>query len=580
MNNINLESIISAQYPSFSQRPKLLREFITFIAGKLLYIKEINSFIEKNKIYRGIGFVDEIFDYLNFTFRISHKDIKKIPSEGRLIIVANHPIGSLDGLALLNTIASVRPDIKILANDILMSIENISEFLIPIGVNTKKLNRDALNKIGNSLNKEEAVIVFPAGEVSRLKWIYINDSEWNKGALHFAQKYNSPVLPVYIKAKNSFLFYLVSVLNKHFSRLLLVHELFNKRNKTISLKIGDPIPAKAFANNFINTKTQAKLLKKHTYRIGTNKKGIFITQKNIIHPVNIHLIKKEFNKSEKIGSIGDDKHIFITDYENSPYVLHEIARLREVTFRKVGEGTGNKLDLDKYDKIYKHIIVWDSNNLEIVGAYRVGIGSELLINKDPDFYSSTLFNFSDKFMKDYFPNSIELGRSFIQQKYWNSNALNLLWMGIGAFLAGNSSIKYMFGPVSISNNYPLPAKEAIVFHFSKWFGSIYDFARSKNRFTISHKRMVELGEYLNGKDDKENYNKLKHYLKPFGFTVPVLYKHYSELCSDEGVKFLDFGTDPDFYNCIDGLILVDIDKIKQEKKGKYIMQFTGKLPVS
>ena len=292
------------------------------------------------------------------------------------------------------------------------------------------------------------------------------------------------------------------------------------------------------------------------------------------------MIKKELNKSEYIGSLGNDKHIFITDYENSPYVLHEIARLREVTFRKVGEGTGNKLDIDKYDKIYKHIVLWDSNNLEIAGAYRAGIGNSLLSENKPDFYSSSLFVFSEKFMNDYFPNSIELGRSFIQQKYWNSNALNLLWMGIGAFLAANSSIKYMFGPVSISNAYPLSAKEAIVFHYSKWFGEFYDYARSKNRFTISHKRMTELGEYFSGKSDKEDYIKLKHYLKPFGYTVPVLYKHYSELCNDEGVKFLDFGIDPDFDNCIDGLILVDIEKIKQEKKEKYIMQFSDKLPVT
>jgi putative hemolysin len=314
--------------------------------------------------------------------------------------------------------------------------------------------------------------MFPAASVSRLNWFRVLDSAWQKGTVTLARKYQAPVLPVFIDAKNSWLFYAVSLINKKLSSILLAHELFNKQNKTIRIKIGDVIPAKVFAYSYINDKYQIRLLKKHVYLMGKKDRTVYATEKNIIHPVERRLIKRELNNSKLLSLTNDGMQIFLTSKNDSPYSLNEIARLREITFRKVGEGTGKKLDLDKFDSIYSHLVFWDDKELEIVGSYRVGMGDEIFkINGINGFYTSTLFNFTHEFEEMYLKNSIELGRSFVQKKYWNTNALNYLWLGIGALLAENDSYKYLFGGVSISNGYPEYAKELIIYYYKKWYGS-------------------------------------------------------------------------------------------------------------
>ena len=263
--------------------------------------------------------------------------------------------------------------------------------------------------------------------------------------------------------------------------------------------------------------------------------------------------------------------IYLTTRENSPHTLNEIARLRELTFRKVGEGTGKKLDLDKYDSYYSHLIVWDDSELEIVGAYRIGIGAEILNKYGINgFYTSSLFNFNQKFIDEILPNSIELGRSFVQEKYWNTHALDYLWQGIGNFLFKNPEIKYMFGGVSISNSYPNHVIALIVYYFNKWYPAAANLASSKMKLTLKEKQLEEYSHLFFGQNAKDDFKILKKMLHLFGYSVPILYKHYSDLCFDNGVSFLDFSVDPDFKNCIDGLILIDVSKIKEEKKQRYL----------
>ena len=582
METINIAKLIDDRYPSlFTKKPKFFKSITIGLFEKILHLKKVNSFIEKNSDVKNIEFIDEIFEMLNFSFRIANKDIKRIPSEGRLICVANHPIGSLDSLSLLKLISEIRTDVKIIANDVLMNIKNIEDLLLPFNLDSTSAQRQNLKAIGEVLEKEMAVIIFPAAEVSRLKWVHIRDGKWHKGPLYFSKKFNAPVLPIYVEAKNSLFFYLFSALHKGLSRVLLSHELFNKKNKTINIKVGDPIPPLAFTNNFINDKYQTKLLKKHVYLIAKNKSGIYKTEKNIIHPIDRKAIKSELNNSEIIGKTSDDKRLILASYHDSPNVLREIARLREVTFRKVGEGTGKKKDLDKFDKHYKHLVVWDENELEIVGSYRIGVGKDILKKFGKDgFYTSTIFNYEQDFINNYSQNSIELGRSFVQKKYWNTKALNYLWQGIGAFLSHHEYVKYMFGGVSISNSYPESAKKMIVYYFQKWFGSEHILANAFSRFSIPDTSLSKYNKLFIGKDYKEDYRILKTMLKPYGYTVPILYKHYSELCYEGGVKFLDFAVDESFENCVDGLILVDVSLIKDEKRERYISSHKQNLLVT
>ncbi len=582
MQKINIEKLIDEKYPKlFEKKPRFIKNLTLRIFERVLHINEINSFIQKHEDTRDIEFIDEVFEMLNFSFRIANKDIKRIPSEGRLICVANHPIGSLDSLSLIKLISEIRTDVKIVANDVLLNIENLRNLFLPFNLESQSSQKQNVLAIGEALNKEMAVIIFPAAEVSRLNWFQVLDGKWHKGAIYFARKYNSPILPIYIDAKNSSFFYLFSIIHKGLSRVLLSHELFNKRNKIINMKIGDPIPPVAFTNNFINDKYQTKLLKKHVYLIAKNRDGIYKTEKNIIHPIDRKSIKRELNNAQLIGVTSDEKKILLTGFYDSPNVLNEIARLREITFRKVGEGTGKKMDFDRFDKHYKHLVVWDENELEIVGSYRIGLGSEITKSIGNDgFYTSTIFEYDNEFKKKIMPNSIELGRSFVQKKYWNTNALNYLWQGIGAFLVHHENVKYMFGGVSISNNYPESAKKMIVYYFKKWFGNENLLASAFSPFNIPETSKFEYDQIFTGNDYKEDYRILKTMLKPYGFSVPILYKHYSELCYEGGVKFLDFAVDESFENCIDGLILVDVDLIKNEKRERFISCHKPNLLVS
>ncbi len=552
----------------------LTRKLVFEFLKKIFYAKKINEFLNTNKNKYGVEIIDELFEYLNFTYKVSNKDIKKIPSEGRLIVIANHPIGSLDGLALLKLIYEIRKDVKIIVNDILYSIDNLKEYFIPVNVFGRQFTRNSYDEIGKQLESEGALIIFPAGEVSRLKWFTVADKKWNSGAVSFAKKYKSPILPIYIDAKNSWYFYLLSSIYKLLSTFLLIHELFNKKDKTINILIGDPIPAKSFTENLITAFYQTKLLRKHLYNLRKSNKNIFVTEKNIIHPIDRKLIKKELNKANILGTTDDNKKIILTNKADSPNTLNEIARLRELTFRKVGEGTGKRYDLDLYDEHYYHLIVWDETELEIVGAYRLGFGNEIL-NKNgiQGFYTNSLFNFNTEFTNKYLPCAIELGRSFVQKKYWNTNVLFYLWQGIGAFLATNPQVKYLFGGVSISNSYPLEVRQMIVFVYNKWFGEKEVVVQSKNRFIIPDTELLRYNNLFVGNSFKDDYKILKQMLKPYNLTVPVLYKHYAELCEQDGVKFLDFGVDRDFEDCIDGFIVIDVDKIKPEKKEKYVNYF-------
>lgn len=570
--NTNLSELILSKIKfGNSQLSKTLNKIVSKILAKLLYLNRIEEFIKANGHLDEKQFIGSLFDDLNFSYMLSNSDYEKIPSQGRVICVANHPIGSLDALAVLKAVLEVRNDVKILANEVLSNIEPLKNLFIPLVLDTQVPQKSSIAAIQKALQNEMALVIFPAATVSRLKGITITDSKWHKGAVRLANRYSAPILPIYIDARNSFLFYSISLLNKKLSTLLLAHELFNKKQKTIQLKVGDVIPSKVFSSPIIDDDYQTKLLKKHVYLIGKNKKGIYSTEKNVIHPIDRKKIKLELTNSHLLGLTHDNKKIFLTTKSDSPNTINEIARLRELTFRKVGEGTGKKMDTDKYDSHYSHLIVWDDSELEVIGAYRIGYG-KYIIEKlgQSGFYTSTLFNYSDEFSAGYLGESIELGRSFVQSKYWNTNALNYLWQGIGAYLKYEPDVKYLFGGVSISNNYPLVIKELIVAYFTKWYGDNSSLAESKRKFVISQNVIEEHLRHFTGNSAKEDYKILKMMLKPLGYTVPVLYKHYADLCENGGVKFLDFGNDPDFENCIDGLILVDVSLIKEEKKQKFI----------
>jgi len=572
MLQINLHELLQNKLPAFfGNKNAFAGKAIETILSKVMHIKKINDFLSKYETTEGAAFIENLFEELDFSYSVSKKDKEKIPSEGKVVIVSNHPLGGLDGLALVKLVLEVRPDVKIVVNDILLQIENLKEYFLPYNLFGSGIQKENIATIDTALKEENAVIFFPAGEVSRLTLHGLHDTAWSQGALYFAKKSNAPILPVFIDGKNSASFYLASAVSRAFSTFLLPRELFKQHGKTITVKIGYLISAKTLFAGLLKEKVLIKYLHRHVYQIGKSKKGIFLTERNVIHPVDPKKIKKELLNAKVLVNLEEKKKVYLlSNNKLFPDVLKELARLREITFRKVGEGTGEKLDTDVYDAYYHHIVLWDEENLEIIGAYRIGVGSEILEKYgSTGFYSSTLFNFSEEFQY-HLPYSVELGRSFIQAKYWKTNALDYLWMGIGAFLALNPKVQFLFGPVSLSNGLLDDAKAMIVFFYEKWYGNTSDMVSAKNMYRVSELLKKRFDEIFTSNNYRVEFKLLKQNLNFYGMSIPPLYKQYTALCEPGGVQFLSFGVDPDFQNCIDGFMLLDIDLIKYSKKEKYI----------
>lgn len=562
---INIERVIKEKYPSLTVFPHALVIFFVYILKKLFKESEINLFLTKNQGSDGFDFVDRVLEYFQFGYKVSNHDKKHIPLSGRVLIVANHPIGSLDGLALLRFVSEIRPDVKIVANDLLSSLEPLKPLLLPVD-NLK--NNTPVSKLKNlikSLHQDQAVIVFPAGEVSRLSPIGVRDCTWKDGFIRIADKTQSPILPVHIKSRNSLLFYIASVCSNRFASMLLVNEMFNKVAGTVEFTVGEALLP---VNSTDQKKLCAKRIRKKIYQLPKRKAESRRIAELLALPENRQALTKELNAAFLLARLRDGKVVYLFDYCENSAVMREIGRLRELTFRGVGEGVGISRDLDIYDHHYRHIVLWDEKDLEIVGAYRIGDCNSILHEQGiSGLYTHSLFDFEQKFLS-YAEQAIELGRSFIQQKYWNTRSLDYLWYGIGAYLKHHPEIKYMFGPVSISNSYPDTAKEHLVAFYRYFFGAQQSLANAKHPYQTERNNQNELSEL--SADYASAFKNLKAVMKSHGCTVPVLYKQYSELCEPGGVQVLDFSIDPEFGNCIDGLMLVEVAKIRKSMVARYI----------
>lgn len=568
---VNIENVLKREYPILFRYPSFVYKPITLFFKMLFHESRINDFVSvHNEI--GIPFIDAVLTHLNISYKVNTKEIQNIPAMGKVIITANHPLGALDALALIQMISSVRQDkkVKIVANHVLAQIPQIKDLIIPVDNFKDKLSKSSLKLIDEALNNEEAVIFFPAGEVSRANLYGIRDGKWKSGFAKFAKRTQTPVLPIYINAKNSLLFYASSMIYKPFGTMLLSHEMVTAKNSSFEFKIGELVSAETIANMQLTYKQHAKLFRRHLYRIARNKKTIYPTQQCIAHPESRQTIKQELKTGERIGTTSDDKHIYMIDYDAAPTLLNEIGRLREYSFRKIGEGSGQYKDIDKYDEYYQHLVLWDDDALEIVGAYRIGECNWILswLGKE-GLYLNDLCDMNDEF-DDYLEHGIELGRSFVQPKYWGTRALDYLWQGIGAYLSHNPEVRYMMGPVSISGSYPGGARDAIVHFYSKHFKSQEQLLKARVPYKLSQNVQKECEAVFDNETYLEDFKQLKEYLRAYNVTVPTLYKQYAELCEEGGVKFLDFGIDADFNNCIDGYILVDVRAIKPAKRKRYI----------
>lgn len=567
------------------------------------------DFIKSHPHLQGIEFVEQILEHFQFSFQTPWKEKESIPTDGRVVIISNHPLGTLDAAALYKLVSDVRPDVKVIVEDgktLPDDLESspLASIVLPYQMNANPQSADSLasSEVGQDVNKaayeflasEGALIIFPCQDVSRIRPTGISDPKWRDDFLCLAKLAQAPILPVFIDATNSALFYGLSAIYKPLSSFLLVPEMYKQTRKSVSIRVGDLITHETFNQSGLPFKTQVKLFKKHVYKIGKGKKGIWPTQSAVAHPESRKTLKQLVSSQTHLGETNDGKQIYLYQKSGSCAALREIGRLREIAFRAVGEGTGQRRDIDRYDSIYSQLVLWDEKNLEIVGAYRLAEARNIIKGKGVDgLYSASLFDY-DEAIIPILEQGAELGRSFVQPKYWGKRSLDYLWYGIGSFLSNKPDVRYLFGPVSLSNDMPKAAKDLMVYFFSMYFGQpehqqaflknsgcldvesgtpirhINKLAHSKHPYHLSSDLIDSLKGNFSGDDYKNDFRTLKNIMSNMGCSIPTLFKQYSELCEPGGLVFLDFGVDAGFGECIDGLVMVDVTKIKQKKRTRYI----------
>jgi putative hemolysin len=567
---IDIQNSIKTHYPELAGKVNKYQRLFKLL-DKVLHTKEINGFIKRNQHLKNFTFLDAILKEFEFGYKISNKHLAKIPAEGRLMIVANHPIGSLDGLALLRMVYDIRPDVKIVATPLLSSIEPLKGLFLPVdNISKKAHHKENLKRINQALQQEQAVIIFPAGEVSRVTAKGIRDARWKSGFIKIATRNQTPILPVLIDSRNSAMFYAASFIYKPLSTLMLIHEMYKQKQNTIEFITGDLIEPANWQNLDIKRKALARKFKKHVFGLPKGKSQ-FKTTSSIAHPIQSRRLHAEIKQMQAIGETQDGMRIFLMDYQPDSLLIQEIGRLRELSFRMVKEGTGARVDLDQYDQYYKHLLLWNDNELEVVGAYRLGFCGDIIKTKGiTGLYTSTLYHIDESFLTQA-AGVLELGRSFVQPKYWGLRGLEYLWYGIGAVLRHHSEIKYLFGAVSIPGNYPDNVLNMMVSHYAHFYPKPLSapMMQAKNAFSYVSE--------TNMSNEKQALKYLLKSLKAAGVKLPVLFKQYTDLCEQGGVGFINFAKDPDFNGCVDGLIWLELESMKAKKRDKYINQAITKL---
>lgn len=519
-------------------------------------------------------------EILGINYRVINGSLNTIPQTGATVVVANHPLGCVEGVILAELLLQVRSDVQILANHYLKTVPELDKLFIGVDVFTKnkeaavKTNLSSMRTAHQHLEKQGLLLIFPAGEVSHLIDRKLQDKAWNESISRLIRKHRATALPVFIDGQNSARFYLAGKIHPWLRTLMLGRELLNKHNQQIDISIGQAIKYKEMSA--LNDPQLIGYLRFNTYLLeavspqsSRNKTDVDESLQPIAPPLSMSTLQSD------IDALPLERHlvhynefdVFYANAEDIPNILHEIGRIREINFRKVGEGTGRALDIDKFDQEYLHLFIWDNHQQKIVGAYRLGLVESLIRSHGLNgLYSSTLFQYKPKFIK-HMGKSIEMGRSVIAEAYQKSTAsLLLLWKGIGAFISRHPEYTHLFGPVSISNDYSDNARLLLAQSLSL---NYYDQTQAK-LVEASHPLPNHLNQNwspcaLSAFADLQLLSKVIQRMDD-GKSLPVLVRQYLGLNG----KFVSFNVDPDFNNSLDGLIVVDLRQVEKKTLARYM----------
>lgn len=572
-----------------------LGTFIGWILLRLLRISEVNKIYQKHKNKKDLAFLNGILKEFQIEFEIPEEDLKRIPKSGSFITVSNHPLGGIDGILLLKLLIENRPDYKIIANFLLHRIAPLKPYVMPVNpFENHKDAKSSLTGIKNSLQHLKdgyPLGIFPAGEVSTYRdGKLMVDKPWELGAVKLIKKAEVPVIPIYFHAKNSKLFYILSKISDTFRTAKLPSELLSQKNRIIKVRIGKSISVEN-QQEYDEIHTFYEFLRKKTYMLAnpfekTSKKilskqslKIPITPKKISTQKNAKGFIREVDLLRKNGKrLLESKNyeVFFATAKEIPNLLHEIGRLREITFRDIGEGTNKALDIDEFDKYYHHLFLWDHYENVLVGAYRMGLGKNIFKKHGiKGFYIHTLFRLEPE-LYGMMGQTIEMGRAFIIKEYQQKPMpLFLLWKGIVHVTLRYPDHKYLMGGVSISNQFSDFSKSLMIEFMKSHYYDPYiaQYIQPKKEFKVKLKDADKDFVFDAAKSDMQKFDKVIDEIEPGALRIPVLIKKYVK----QNARLVAFNVDPKFNNSVDGLMYIKVSDIPESTVKPVMEEFQAEL---
>ncbi len=569
--------------------------FMGWMLLRVLRISKINKIYNKHKEKQALQFLDDVLDEFEIQFEVPEEDLKRIPKDGPFISISNHPLGGIDGILLLKLILEHRPDFKTLSNFLIHRIAPLKEYTL--AVNPFENHKDVKSSIvglKNSLQhlKEgNSLGIFPAGEVSTYRdGKLLVDRPWEEGTVRLITKANVPVVPIYFHAKNSRLFYVLSKISDTLRTAKLPSELFSQRNRVIKVRIGKPIPVSDI-EAFEDLSSLTEFLRKKTYMLANPFEK---TAPKILNTQNLKLPKqpKKITSQRNVTSFIEEVEnlrkkdlrllesknyeVFLASAKDIPNLLHEIGRLREVTFRDVGEGTNNAIDLDSFDNYYQHLFLWDREANLLVGAYRMGIGKDIYKQYGiSGFYIHTLFRFEPELFS-MMEQTIEMGRAFIIKEYQQKPMpLFLLWKGIVHVTLRYPDHKYLLGGVSISEQFSDFSKSLMIEFMKSHYYDPYiaQYVHPKKEYKVKLKDADKDFVFDAAKADMQKFDKVIDEIEPGALRIPVLIKKYVK----QNARVIAFNVDPKFNNSVDGLMYIKVSDIPESTVKPVMEEFQAEL---
>ena len=565
----------------FEDKPDAVRNFLQ----AALQLRDLQELYANARRSEGKPLAQSILDLLEVDLNVSSQDLSRIPKEGRVVLTANHPFGILDGMLLDSLISRVRPDVKILTSSLISSLPELRERCLPVDIfGNSKQNVSSLRRVIELLRAEHGAAFFPAGEVAhwQTRRRCITDPEWSNAAIRCALFTDAPIVPIYFSGANSLSFQLAGLLHPRLRTARLPGELMNKKGQRVEVRIGTPLCA-AELKRLRSVEEATGYVRARTYTLGHRSiaaspapKVFSLPLMRRVEPIaqaaaNEHMLQGEVERLQADRGVVVETPEYLAlaaPASRMPALLHEIGRLREITFRAAGEGSGKALDLDDFDRHYLQLILWHKRRNCVAGGYRLAWTSDVLPSRGvAGLYTSTLFRFHPSFFR-HLGAAVELGRSFVRPEFQKDYApLVVLWQAIARLAARRPEAPVLFGPVSISANYSEAARELIV-----QFVSEHSFRKDlaplvtprhafRSRLTSSSDLRV-LGNCLL---DVESLNGPLCDIDQAG-GVPVLLRQYLKL----GGRVAGFNLDRRFSNALDGLLIVDLRETSTKMLGRYM----------